>query len=409
MTLRTVKQASEEFYHGFYVPRFEVSIKGAGLPNDVLRDVLEVKYKDSVNELDTFQLTVNNWDAAGNEFKYIGAETPETLKAGDKRGLRHKLFEPCEKQVSISMGYGASLRLMITGTFTTMEPEFSPGSAATLNVRGINVLHQLRREKYDDQFHQKKPSEIAELIGKREGKKLKAKRFPIKIIAVEGADEKPIFLVNQKQEYDIDFLWKQARTAGHVITVLEPVDKKTPRRLYFGPSEDSENRVQYQLEWGKSLIQCSPRLTTANQYKSVTVNGWDRNRQKAISVTVDLTDRKLKKLNPDLHEMINICDPREEKVVNEPVFSKDEAWQKARSILLDQHKQMVKINGTTIGLPELRAGAIVNITGIGCRLSGDYFIEETEHILNDSGYQTKFQARREHAPSSSDTSGGRNL
>ncbi len=410
MVLRTVSEASTDLYQGFYVPRFEVRIEGAGLPDDVLRDVIEVKYKDSIDELDTFQLTVNNWEAEHNRFKYIGDELPETLKAGDERGLRQKLFEPCEKQVGIYMGYGASLSLMITGTFTTMEPEFSPSAAATLNVRGINVLHQLRRIKYDDQFKKKKPSQIAKLIGKREDKKLKAKRFPMDIETVKKAEaeEKEILVVNQKQEYDIDFLWKQARKVGHVVTILEPVDDK-PRRLYFGPTENAENRVQYELEWGKSLIQCSPRLTTANQYKSVTVNGWDRNSQKVISYKADLSDPKLRKLNPDLHEMINVCDPREELVVDEPVFSKDEAKQKALAILSDQLKQMVKINGTTIGLPELRAGAIVSIKGIGSRLSGDYFVEETEHILNDSGYQTKFQARREDIPSSSSSGQGRNL
>lgn len=409
MSLRTVQQASKELYQGFYVPRFEVKIAGSGLPDDVLRDVIEVKYKDNVDELDTFQLTVNNWDAARNQFKYIGAETAQSLKAGDDQGKRHKLFEPCEKQVSISLGYGAQLNLMITGTFTTMEPEFSPGAASTLNVRGINVLHQLRRKKYDDQFPQKTPSQIAKLVAQREDKKLKAKRFPIKIVTNKNAEgnEKEIFIVNQKQEYDIDFLWKQARKVGYVLSIQEQT-KEHPRQLYFGPSTETENRIKYQLEWGKSLIQCSPRLTTANQYKSVTVNGWDRASQKVISEKIDLTDPELKKLNPDLHEMINECDPREELVVDEPVFSKAEAKQKARAILLDQQKQMVKLNGTCIGLPEMRAGAMVNISGIGSRLSGDYFIEQTEHILNDSGYQTKFQARREHIPSSSDTGQGRN-
>lgn len=410
MSVRTLKQASEAFYAGFYVPRFEVKIAGAGLPDDVLRDVVEITYKDNVDELDTFQITVNNWDDTNNRFKYIGSETAQDLKEGDEGGQRFKLFEPCEKQVEISMGYGAELTLMVTGTFTTMEPEFSPGAAATLNVRGINVLHQLRRKKYDDQFPQKTRSQIARLVGQREDKKLKARRFPIGIVTREGAeaDEEKIFLVNQKQEYDIDFLWKQAREVGYVLTIQEKTNEH-PRQLYFGPSEESDNRVEYELKWGQSLIQCSPRLTTANQFKSVTVNGWNRDKQKAISYKIDLTDPKLKDLNKDLHEMIEVCDPREELVVDEPVFSEAEAKEKARAILRDQLKQMVKINATSVGLPELRAGAIVTIGGLGCRLNGRYFIEQTEHIINDSGYQTKLQARREHIPSSSDTGRGRNL
>ena len=47
----------------FYVPRFEIKIAGVNLPQDVLRDVVQVTYKDNVKELDSFELTVNNWDA----------------------------------------------------------------------------------------------------------------------------------------------------------------------------------------------------------------------------------------------------------------------------------------------------------------------------------------------------------
>ena len=48
---------------GFYVPRFEVRIEGVGLPRDVLRDVVQVTYQDDIKEIDSFDLTVNNWDA----------------------------------------------------------------------------------------------------------------------------------------------------------------------------------------------------------------------------------------------------------------------------------------------------------------------------------------------------------
>ena len=47
----------------FYVPRYEIKIAGANLPQNVLRDVLQVTYNDNIKELDSFELTVNNWDA----------------------------------------------------------------------------------------------------------------------------------------------------------------------------------------------------------------------------------------------------------------------------------------------------------------------------------------------------------
>jgi phage protein D len=395
MTVVPLAEASRQL-GGFYVPRFEIRVEGAGLPDDVLRDVTEVRYKDNVDQLDSFQLTVNNWHTEEKVFKYMGAETPEILNRGDDRAKRYKLFEPCDKEVQLSMGYAPVMKLMMTGTFVTMEPEFQTNAAPILKVRGLNILHQLRRKKYDDAFENKKDSEIAEIIGRRRDRKLRAPRFPLRIRISESAKqaEESIPFVAQKKEFDIDFLWKRARHQGYVVVIEEESDEH-PRQLYFGPSEQTENRITYELEWGKSLIQFSPRLTTANQFKSVTVNGWNRRRQKPISVKIDFTDREIRRLNSDLHEMICKCDPREEYVVDEPVFTENQARRRARALLLDQHKQMVKATGKTVGLPELRAGANVEITGVGSRLNGTYFITQTEHILNDSGYITQFQGRRE--------------
>lgn len=381
---------------GFYVPRAQVRIEGAGLPDNVVRDIIEVRYTDDIDTLDSFQLTVNNWHAEEKTFKYIGSETPGILDRGDDRAKRYKLFEPSDKVVQLSMGYAPEMKLMLTGIFVTMEPEFGPHAAPTLRVRALNLLHQFRRKKYEHTFNQKKYSQIAEIIARKEDRRLRARRFPLQIrtSAKAKAAEEPIDFVARKKEYDIDFLWKLARRQGYVLVVEEENDDH-PRRLYFGPSEEIDCPVTYELEWGKSLIQFSPRLTSANQYKSVTMNGWDRRRQRAISVTVDLTDRDVKRLNPDLHEMIRGCDPREECVVDEPVFSEGQARQRARALLLDQMKQMVTVTGKSVGLPELRAGAKVQIKGVGSRLNGNYFVTRTEHILNDQGYTTQFHARRE--------------
>jgi phage protein D len=63
--------------------------------------------------------------------------------------------------------------------------------------------------------------------------------------------------------------------------------------------------------------------------------------------------------------------------------------------MTDRLKQMVTADGTTIGLPELRAGSVVEIGSLGSRLNGRYFVEKTTHSFSDAGYTTKFTARRE--------------
>src|SRR5262245_35604054 len=141
----------------FYVPRFEIKSAGASLPRDVLRDVLQVTYKDNIKELDSFELTVSNWDAAERKFKYVGAETTESLQ----KNPLHRLFDPCRHNVEVLMGYGSELPLMLKGNFTTMEPNFPSSGGPTLALRGLNVLHKLRTKQHTYAWTNKKESEIA--------------------------------------------------------------------------------------------------------------------------------------------------------------------------------------------------------------------------------------------------------
>lgn len=150
--------------------------------------------------------------------------------------------------------------------------------------------------------------------------------------------------------------------------------------------------TNYQLEWGKGLMSFKPSLSTSKQWQSVTVRGWDRQAQKPIAATVDLSDPQVSKINANLHNMIQ---DRQQQTVDLPVFTTAEAKQKARAMLLDRSKEIVTAHGKTVGLPALRAGTLVNIQGIGARLSGIYFVTKTTHTLGESGYITEFDCRRE--------------
>jgi len=124
------------------------------------------------------------------------------------------------------------------------------------------------------------------------------------------------------------------------------------------------------------------------------VKGWNRQTNRAIGQKVTMADVDI---NRDLQPLLDQpgCQPREDTVVNEPMYSDAQARRRALAILSDKLKQMVEANGTVVGLPDLRAGQQVLIRGLGARFSGIYFVIKTTHTLNDSGYATKFTARRE--------------
>lgn len=394
MAVTTTMAQASIASNAFYAPQYKLSIQGQGLPSSVLRDIVEINYHDKIDEIDNCELTVNNWDADARQFKYIGSDSFDSNGNATPNNPNWTMFDPCNRTVELYLGYSGKLERMITATFTTLEPNFPASGPPALQVRMLNYLHKLRSTQYSGSWGGKTDSFIAKDIAKKRDPKTGQPRFPLPIVVNDKASaaEPPIDFVVQNNQYDVDFLWHRARVHGYDVLIRGEQDKQ---ELYFGPSGAPE-RPTYQLEWGQSLIDFKATVTTANQYKSVTVCGWDRAAQKEIKEKVDYTDPELKKLNRNLQHLVQQCDPREEMVKSLPVFTRAEARKRALAIFQDQAHRFVKASGTTVGLPLLRAGAKVQIgKSLGSRLSGTYFVTGTQHTFNNSGYTTRFEARRE--------------
>jgi phage protein D len=277
-----------------------------------------------------------------------------------------------------------------------MEPNFPNSGPPVLTVRGLNILHRLRTKKFSHAWTNMTPSEIALDFNNLRDKGAPRIKPPWQIVTDPTAanneknTKREIEYVAQTDQFDVDFLLNLARMWSYELEVIEE-----HHQLRFGPSRTASKFVNYRLDWGKSLIEFTPTLSTANQWKSVTVRGWDRRSQKPISEPIDLDDPQLKKLNANLHEMLQQCDPREQQVVDLPVFTRAEAKDRARAMLRDRLVQIVKAKGRTVGLPGLRAGTLVDIEQVGARLSGTYFVTKTTHTIGSGGYTTEFECRRE--------------
>jgi Bacteriophage probable baseplate hub protein len=399
MPAMTLSQQAADFGQ-FYVPRFEVKAAGTALPESVIRDITSVTYKDNIKEIDSFELTVGNWDSHSRRFKYIGSEDASTLSPSSPESIRYKLFEPCARSFTLAMGYGSRLSIMTTADVSTMEPVFPAAGPATLSVRALNVLHRLRGKQNSKHWTNARESEIARSIDGLNDPATQ-RRVTVRVSDSALSTEHPIDYVAQENQYDIDFLFQRARIAGYVVFIGEETSAKgqTSEFLYFGPSDDRHaalRDVTYELEWGISLNEFKPVLSIANQVKSVEVRSWDRQANRAIREKVDVDDPSIR-TNQDLLSLLSQpgCQPREDVVVSEPQPTPERARRRALAILSDRLKQMVTATGVCVGLPDLRAGQRVKIKGVGSRFSGTYFVTETAHTIDSSGYATHFTARRE--------------
>jgi phage protein D len=388
-------------FENFYVPRFVVKTAPAGqaaqeLPPEIINDVIQVTYRDNLEDIDSFDLLISNYE---NDF----SQPLNGLRAKYEPPSRPEfdgIFDP-GKRLELWMGYGDKVILMLTGQITTLEPNFPAGGGMTLSVRGLNELHRFRAAQHTYVWNGKRDSEIAEEIGSRPQELEKPGiNFKVKTDETAKALEKPDEHVFMYNKFDILFLMERARRRDYELVLRETDSEGRPDpHLYFGPS-NNRDMPAYLLEWGRSLVSFRPTLTTANQVSEVLVAGWDRRLNKRIegkATWADILENASDAEKERQQRLAQAFGNRREVITDVNVFTEEDAKSKAKDILRELAKEMVEANGETVGLPDLRAGRKVRIENLGERFSGVYYITESVHTIGGSGYKTTFKARREEA------------
>lgn len=374
----------------FYSPRFEIKLRGQNLSRAVIRDVLDVTYSDSLDRLDSFEFTLHDWDPVQRLPKYSSPfdEAGQLRKLPD--GSPAPNFDP-GAQVELRMGYYGKdePRLMMTGQVVSLTPNFPASGAPTLKVRAISLLYKLQRAQQTKVFENKTDTQIAQEI---------ANDLEIELETPDGQSnsETPNEYIAMNNEYPIIFLLGRARRLGYDLYINLPEDDGEST-LFFGRAPTSD--TVYELEWGKSLVQFSPTLKTKGQIAKVTVRGWNPLAEgDARTVVGEATLQDINPQMPDVQVLSSIDSAlaeTEEVVVDDTVRNTDQAKELARGILANKLKDLVTGRGSTLGLPDLRAGRDIVIKGLGVRYSGNYVVTETTHSVGGSGYTTDFSARLE--------------
>lgn len=357
----------------YYAPNFKVEIEGREIDPESKGDVLEVKVSMDLEALTSFDLTINNWDDKKFRFKYSDTQ----------------IFD-LGNRVHIRMGYADDLRFMASGIISAMTPKFPESGPPTLGVTGLDPMLKLRDRKPigSDQkkFDDKTDWEIAEVIAKRNHLEVNVTKY--------GPKHK---LVIQKNQDDAKFLMERAKRIDFDCYVrIDPANGKDT--LYFTRPTDlrdgSKTRI-YVFEWGKSLINFSPKLNLGQQVGKVTVRGWDPRTKSRITYTAGPDDLPPKSGGGESGPALAAkrLNDKQDVVVDQPVASLQEARDLALSLLRERAYSFLTGSGQVIGLPDLRPGDNIELEGLGKRFSGPYYVTKVEHTLGGSGYLTQFEVR----------------
>ncbi len=357
----------------YYAQDFRIEVAGRYLDPTTKGDILDIKVTMDKDNLTVFELIVNNWDDKNFKFKYSNSDT----------------FDVCNR-VFIKMGYANKLLAMAQGIITSMVPRFPESGPSTIVVSGTDALIKLRDRKPGPKdkvvFEGWTDWQIAREVAKRNHLKFK--------VTEEG---EPHDIVVQKNQDDLKFLMERAKRIDFECFIR--VDPDTGEDvLHFVKPTDARGggpvRV-YVFEWGKSLISFNPQLKLGEQVGAVTVRGWDFRTKGKIEYTAGPSDLpELGSRGMSGPAAAQKCIPeKKEDVPDQPVTSPKEARDLAIALLRERAYEYLTGTGQVIGIPDLRPGDNVELTGLGKRFSLTYYVKKVVHTLGSSGYLTQFEVR----------------
>jgi len=353
---------------------------------EVLNDVVSVTYEDSLDELDSCQITLNNWDADQRDFKYL-----------DPNGAGGRFKPGTGLELSIGYQDRGGLTPQLSGQIVSVAPDFPEQGQPTLEVRALNQLYRLHYREETEEFRKLTDTQIARRLLDLIKQAPAARGAPPLDLDLETrptnsqVEQQYEYLLMQN-EFPILFMLRRARHNGYDLYIEET--DSGPAKLHFH-LPDSQGPM-YELKWGQSLVSFRPELSTKDPVDRVEVRASNVRDGEAIvgeATWDDLDTPGLKKV-AELHGADAALAGSQLVIDDTPVESKQEADQKAKDHLTELAEQLVTASGTTVGLPGVRAGRAERFTGLG-PFSGLYRITASTHAIGEGGYTTRFDARME--------------
>jgi phage protein D len=344
-------------------PAFEIAINGVKLTPGISALITAVEVTHESNSLDHVALTVLNLYPA---FPFTHGR--QQLDLGDA--------------VTIKLGYVDYLHQVFDGEVTGLRPSFSSSEPSTISVEGHNRLHRLQARTRTRTFQGKTDKDIAETIARDNGLTPKAEMT-----------SPPHTYVLQRNQTDLAFLLERAKKIRFEVVV-------DGRTLYFRKPADG-GPAGLALSWGsgapplRALHHFEATLDVTKPVPAVQVNGADPTTGKPIKATSKAAPaavRRGKTAAMIAKDVYASSSPTA--VTGVPVATEEEAVSIAQAIFEERALRTLTGSGTALGNPQIRAGKILGLDGLGLQFSGNYFITRSTHRLDHRGYETTFALRR---------------
>lgn len=365
----TLKPASATFKRPAQplVPSFAVNfsvklnVNNEPLADDIALWIVAATVDDSLNKPSEFTLEL------------ISKEDERTTKAWtDDPRLA------LGAQVILRMGYGTDLARLIVGDITSLEPAFSVGGPPTLVVRGYDRRNRLNGVRQFRPFPGLTDAAIAQRVC----------HGLVDVLAADNGVRHD--QVVQNNQTDLEFLLERAEAIGYEL-VMDDNDGTTLlfRRIASGAPAIAK------LTLNDDLLEFHPRLSL-QPVSQLHLLGWDPKTKEPITVSAASDSAP-----PMEGNVLGVAKAAETlfgkavETVVRAVASVAEANTIAAGTFNKAALSHVTGAGTARGRPDIRAGTVINIAGLGDAFSGNYYVESARHRYSPkAGYLTDFDVKR---------------
>jgi uncharacterized protein involved in type VI secretion and phage assembly len=335
------------------VALYSVLVDGSELPEDVGKRVREVRILSYLRLPDMCTLSI----------------VYQKGKEGEDQPIDSHPFD-IGKSLEVKLGARDQLTTtsLFKGQVVSQELNFGAGGVE-LMVRGFDRSHSLIRARKVRTFQNQTTSDIVSKVLGEAG-----------FSAQCDSTGDPHEFMQQDNETDWDFIWRLAERVGFEF-VVQDTD------AYFR-KPNADNPIE--LEWPQTLRSFSPRVTATQQAQQVTLSAFDPKAKQAIGVTAS-SPNQVARIGVERSSVAGAFDGADIHIATEPVMSQSEGQGVAQALLDKLANGYIAAEGVSDGNPAIRAGASVQVSGLGQKFSGLYRVAAATHILRGGAtYETHF-------------------
>ena len=343
----------EKKYKNFMGPALQVFIDGKNIMDregmSVSRTVVSTTVDSSA---DVFYIdVVNAYNPTKKEIDWLD-----------------KYFIP-GKYVEIKMGYETQVESVFYGLITSVEIHIEP-EGLIVTLKGMDSSFLMMKGIYSNMWKEKKHSDVVRIIGTKY----------LTDLEIDVTTEN-IGLITQDNESDFLFLKRLADFNNYDFFIVG-------KKMYFRkPLKDKKPVVK--LTMGDHFHRFSMDMDISSQVSQVVVRGWDGLKNEVIEGKSTQIEKlgKNSKTGPDIMKSLG---KNHIEYIHTNIDSVKEAKSLAAAIHNRYGMELMKGEGETIGIPELRAGRYIELEGMGKKLSQLYYLTSVTHTIDQSGYLTTF-------------------